>query len=331
MTINPVTHAFNYFTVPYTNSLPGEIAAGPDGNIWFADGGTSSIGVAVLATSSLVVSQPPPSSVTAGSPFGLTVEAEDSSGNLITSFNGTVTVALANNPSGATLGGTLSVTAQQGVATFSGLTLTTAGSGYTLAVSSNGLDSATTTAITVTPAASSQLLIQTQPSATATAGQAFTTQPVVEETDQYGNVETGRQYHGGHGRAWAAALGRSRERPRPRSPEVSPVSRTWPTTRPRSITHQVHWRRPGPGDLGNDRGRPRGGQPARSSTPSRSATAIAGQPFAIAPCHLRGRPVRQPGDGRQQHSDRRGTPERDSPTSGGRRPPCRAAWPPSRT
>ena len=43
----------------------------------------------------------------------------------------------------------------------------------------------------MTPAAASQLVIQTQPSATATAGQAFATQPVVEEVDQYGNLETG--------------------------------------------------------------------------------------------------------------------------------------------
>ena len=46
-----------------------------------------------------------------------------------------MTVALANNPGGATLGGTLTATASDGVATFSGLTLTTAASGYTLEVS----------------------------------------------------------------------------------------------------------------------------------------------------------------------------------------------------
>jgi hypothetical protein len=59
--------------------------------------------------------------VTACSPFGLTVEAEDSSGNLITSFNGTVTMVLTNYPGAATLGGTLTATASGGLATFSGL------------------------------------------------------------------------------------------------------------------------------------------------------------------------------------------------------------------
>ena len=71
------------------------MTAGPDGNLWFADGLSHSIGVATLATTNLVVTQQPPGSVTAGSPFGLTVKAEDSSGNLVTSFNGTVTVVLA--------------------------------------------------------------------------------------------------------------------------------------------------------------------------------------------------------------------------------------------
>jgi len=97
-----------------------------------------------------VVTQQQPSSVTAGSPFGLTVEAENNSGNLISSFNGTVTVALASNPGDATLGGTLSVQASGGVATFSGLTINKTGSGYTLRVSSSGLSSAVSSAISVT-------------------------------------------------------------------------------------------------------------------------------------------------------------------------------------
>ena len=94
----------------------------------------------------VLVTQQPPASVTAGSVFGLTVEAEDSSGNLLSSFNGTMTLALANNPSGATLGGTLTATASNGVATFSDLTLTRAASGYTLDVSASGLGEGVTSA-----------------------------------------------------------------------------------------------------------------------------------------------------------------------------------------
>ena len=117
-----------------------------------------------------VVTTQPPASVTAGSDFGLTVTAEDSSGNVDTSFNGTVTVALANNPGGATLGGTLTVTAQDGVATFSDLTLNKAGTGYTLLVSASGLAGATTDAFDVTPAAATQLVVTSQPPSNVIAG-----------------------------------------------------------------------------------------------------------------------------------------------------------------
>ena len=55
----------------------------------------------------------PPASVTAGSGFGLQAAIEDAYGNVVTSATTTVTVALASNPGGSTLGGTLSVTAIQ--------------------------------------------------------------------------------------------------------------------------------------------------------------------------------------------------------------------------
>jgi len=91
----------------------------------------------------------PPSAVLTGSAFGLVVSAEDISGVVTPSFNGTVSVALLNNPGGATLGGTVSVTAQSGVATFTGLTLNQVGIGYTLQISSNGLTSVTSNAVDV--------------------------------------------------------------------------------------------------------------------------------------------------------------------------------------
>jgi hypothetical protein len=135
-----------------------------------------------------VVTTQPPSSLTAGSPFGLTLQAEDSSGNLDSSFNGTVTVALANNPGGTTLGGTLSETASGGVATFSGLSLTRAAIGYTLLVSASGVDSVTTNAITVIPASATQLVITQQPPATVKVNSAFAVTASIE--DAYGNVLT---------------------------------------------------------------------------------------------------------------------------------------------
>ena len=133
----------------------------------------------------LIVTTQPPDSITVGSGFGLTVTAEDSSGNVLTSFNGTVTVALSNNPGGATLGGTLMVTAQDGVATFSDLTLDQPGIGYTLQVSSTDLASATTSAINVTVP---QLVVTAQPPGSIGVGSDFGLTVTAE--DGSGNADT---------------------------------------------------------------------------------------------------------------------------------------------
>ena len=73
-----------------------------------------------------------PASTTASASFVVDVAAEDSNGNVDTNFNGTVTIAMRNNAAGGTLSGTLSATAVDGVAAFYGLTIDTAGGGYTL-------------------------------------------------------------------------------------------------------------------------------------------------------------------------------------------------------
>ncbi len=61
----------------------------------------------------------------------------------------------------------------------------------TVAAADSALTSSLTQVESVSPAAAAMLLIETEPSPTATAGMAFATQPVVRELDQYGNLETG--------------------------------------------------------------------------------------------------------------------------------------------
>ena len=73
----------------------------------------------------------------------VTVEVLDVSGTLVPVDGLAVTIALANNPSGAVLGGTLTVNTVDGVATFSDLTVDLTGSGYTLEATASGLMSAT--------------------------------------------------------------------------------------------------------------------------------------------------------------------------------------------
>ncbi len=80
----------------------------------------------------------------------VTVRVLNGCGQLLTSSNASVTLALGRNPGGATLGGTLTVNAVNGLATFSNLTLNRASTGYTLVASSNGLTSATSSAFNIT-------------------------------------------------------------------------------------------------------------------------------------------------------------------------------------
>jgi hypothetical protein len=81
----------------------------------------------------------------ANNPSGppVTVQLLDANGNLMTGSSAPVTIALGTNPSGATLGGTTTVSAVGGVASFSNLTLDKPGGQYTLVASSRGLTSAT--------------------------------------------------------------------------------------------------------------------------------------------------------------------------------------------
>ena len=58
--------------------------------------------VTPATASQLVVSSEPPTSVTAGSGFGLTVAVEDAYGNLVTGYGGEVTIGLVPGPAGAT-------------------------------------------------------------------------------------------------------------------------------------------------------------------------------------------------------------------------------------
>ena len=62
----------------------------------------------------------------------VTVEAQNPCGNLDWNYSGFVTLALASNPAGATLGGVLIAYAGGGMVTFPHLTIDKPGSGYTL-------------------------------------------------------------------------------------------------------------------------------------------------------------------------------------------------------
>ena len=94
---------------------------------------SSTFTVSPAAASKLVYGQQP-SNVTAGvaaSP-SITVDVEDTFGNIVTTDSSNVTLAVASGPGGAS--GTLTVVASSGIATFSNVKLNTAGN-YTLTAS----------------------------------------------------------------------------------------------------------------------------------------------------------------------------------------------------
>jgi hypothetical protein len=135
------------------------------------------------AAASKLVFQVQPSNSTAGQTMSpaVKVEVDDQFGNL-TASSANVTVA----PSAQTLSGTLTKVAVAGVATFSDLSMTKAGS-YTLAASSSGLLGATSSSFTITAAAANKLTYQVQPTNTV-AGVAVTPAVKVEIDDQFGNL-----------------------------------------------------------------------------------------------------------------------------------------------
>ena len=135
----------------------------------------------------LAVIAEPPSNVRAGASFALSVAVESASGGVEQNFSGSVTISLDSNVGGTALGGTLTVSAQNGVATFSGLTLTSAGTGYTLLATTGGVAVATN-AFNVTPSVAAQLAVISEPPFRFGANQPFGLEVAV--IDQFGNLES---------------------------------------------------------------------------------------------------------------------------------------------
>jgi len=96
-----------------------------------------------------------PTSAMAGATISpaVTVKVEDASGNVVingTGSNASVVMTIGTNPSSGVLGGTTSVNASAGVATFSTLSISAQGNGYTLVATSSGLTQATSNFFNIT-------------------------------------------------------------------------------------------------------------------------------------------------------------------------------------
>jgi hypothetical protein len=140
-----------------------------------------------LAATHIAVSQQPTNTVAGQTITAVKVTFLDSLNNAVLTDNtDAATLSLASGPSGAALGGTLTITANAGIATFTNLMLQQAGT-YTLGAAATGFTSVTSNSFAITPAAATQLILAPIPS-TVTAGTAETFSVMAK--DPFGNIDT---------------------------------------------------------------------------------------------------------------------------------------------
>ncbi len=149
------------------------------------------IAVSPAAAIRLTIAVQPSATATAGVTFAQqpSVRIEDQFGNLRSGDNSTVVTAARAAGSG-TLQGTTSLPAANGIVSFSDLSHNAA-TNITIAFTSSGLASATSGTIAVSAGSADHLTIQSQPSASATAGVVFAQQPKVRIEDSFGNLISG--------------------------------------------------------------------------------------------------------------------------------------------
>ena len=118
------------------------------------------------------------------------VSVEDASGNVVTSANNSVTLAIGTNPGGtlACSGGD-SLAANAGTASFAGCEITGKTGTYTLTAAATGFTTVTSSTLTITFGPGSQLVFSAQPGGGADST-AWGTQPAVTIEDESGNVVT---------------------------------------------------------------------------------------------------------------------------------------------
>ncbi len=132
-----------------------------------------------------------PSNATADSLItpAVAVAIEDASDNVVTTATDVVTLALGAGSGGGALAGTTSVTAVNGVATFSALSINKAGTAYTLTAAAPGLATATSAAFDVA-VAPARLVFTVEPS-NSNAGTAIAPAVQVTAQDSAGNTAPG--------------------------------------------------------------------------------------------------------------------------------------------
>ena len=150
--------------------------------------GTSSVTVAPRAAARLGFTTQPANGTAGQALAPIRVAVQDDLGGTITDATTTITLSIADNAGGGTLGGTLTMNAVAGVATFTTVTIDKSGAAYTLRASAVPLSPAISNPFTIAAGAASRLAMVTQPSPATTSGAPLAVQPVVRIADANGNA-----------------------------------------------------------------------------------------------------------------------------------------------
>ncbi len=135
-----------------------------------------------------------PVSAPAGSAIAVAVEVRDANGAVVTTATGNMTIALTPNagPDGAVLGGTTTIPVVNGVASFSDLSLTKSGFGYSLDATFASL-TATSDTFSVWNGAPAVMTVVAGDGQTAPVNTAVAIPPQVQIVDGFGNPVVGHQ------------------------------------------------------------------------------------------------------------------------------------------
>jgi hypothetical protein len=185
MTVDPSDDCTFWYTNEYF------IAAANGTNKWSTRIGSfrfPSCG-ATRVPSKLAFQMQPNASYVSGATISVSVAVEDSSGHVVDSDNSQITLALQGGSAGATLGGTTTVNAVNGVATFN-VSVDKVGIGYSLHATDAALTAADSSAFDITVGAPANILFAQGPS-DAVAGASIAPAIVVHVQDAGGNAVSG--------------------------------------------------------------------------------------------------------------------------------------------
>jgi hypothetical protein len=147
------------------------------------------IGLGAGIPTQLGVTTQPSATAASGAVFAQqpVIQLRDASNNPVAQAGVTITAAIASG-GGTLLGIVIANTNASGVATFGTLAISGIVGNRTLQFTATGLATATSNTIAITPGAATKLALTVQPSPTASSGDPFPQQPVVQIQDNEGNA-----------------------------------------------------------------------------------------------------------------------------------------------